>query len=95
MQKINTISFTFHYASTYTQCGPRGRLSASAFTFHYASTYTQSFPSAVRVVEIIYIPLCLYLYSRIAGKENSVKGIYIPLCFYLYLDKNKEMIMES
>ena len=35
-------------------------------------------------MEIIYIPLCFYLYLTTSSNTLFISFIYIPLCFYLY-----------
>ena len=70
-------SFTFHYASTYTQTPGLPCSACPAFTFHYASTYTGLLLLLSAWPFLIYIPLCFYLYV--------VESICLPTSFaYLH-----------
>ena len=77
-------TFTFHYASTYTIKAAIKSGQIIEFTFHYASTYTKAPLQEYPDREIIYIPLCFYLYYVCILIYAFRICIYIPLCFYLY-----------
>ena len=75
--------FTFHYVSTYTRRNPL----LSAPFLHLHSTMFLLIPlRQVLIVahNLIYIPLCFYLYEEEATLTSGIITIYIPLCFYLY-----------
>ena len=55
--------FTFHYASTYTIFCEIRHCIIKLFTFHYASTYTKTKIIFFFLYQLIYIPLCFYLYA--------------------------------
>ena len=69
---LSALSFTFHYASTYTKPYFLEQSISELFTFHYASTYTVYQSVDKLICKRIYIPLCFYLY------RPAVHFTYLP-----------------
>ena len=75
--------FTFHYVYIYItlqflRCQGEIHLHSTMFIF-----LLFALNSAINS-GMIYIPLCLYLYSSTKAKRSDWFYIYIPLCLYLY-----------
>ena len=83
-------TFTFHYASTYTIKAAIKSGQIIEFTFHYASTYTKAPLQEYPDREIIYIPLCFYLYqspaARISWSGDNLHSTMLLLILRLYFD---------
>ena len=77
--------FTFHYVYIYMQSSIDFARVYINFTFHYVYIYMGLVYLCIGTPQVLYIPLCLYLYS---GKSLHVARniyLYIPLCLYLYI----------
>ena len=88
---IGSSTFTFHYASTYTEFRFPNPANNIAFTFHYASTYTFSYNGIPRAYNHLHSTMLLLIPSQVGTAQVGITHLHstmlllIPVHFSLLI----------